>query len=104
MAEVGKYCLKNIVTFLPFNTIKNVIQCISNFYSRDKFLLLQTKDYYCWRILSYFEYLKGKKDLILYGQNYESLSIVVSNRHALPKTETPSKQKTIMITLYVVQP
>ena len=104
MAEVDKYCLKNIVTFLPFNTIKNVIQCISNFYSRDKFLRLQTKDYYCWRILSYFEYLKGKKDLILYGQNYESLSIVVSNRHALPKTETPSKQKTIMITLYVVQP
>ena len=27
---------------------------------------------------------------------------VISNRHALPKTETASKQKTIMITLYVV--
>ena len=26
MAEVDKYCLKNIVTFLPFNTIENIIQ------------------------------------------------------------------------------
>ena len=44
------------------------------------------------------------KGLIFFGQNYENLIIVLSNRHALPKTETPSKQKTIMITLYVVQP